>query len=321
MRSFSFVVGPLTCLFMWTTIFGCSQTSEKSEAQPSTPNSTGPTQDVSQQPIGPVSGPTVGKYPIILQHGFLAGERAGFFSGVREHLTLKGYRVFEAEVSAANTVAFRAQQLSEQVNIVLQRTGASKVNIIAHSMGGLDGRYLISTLHFGGKVASLSTLSTPHRGTPYADYVLDNTNGRQQDRLANFMNIFGSLVNNSTSTNDADARAAVGNLTEAFVNGSFNVQNSDDVNVFYQSWAAESGPGTQDRMKATMRSSWDVIYNARGANDGLVPISSAKWGEFRGTLVADHLDVIGIHFLDLASPFEHLPFFEELARGLTQKGF
>src|SRR5207249_8887306 len=43
------------------------------------------------------------------------------------------------------------------------------VNIVAHSMGGLDARYAISQLGLGGRVASLITIGTPHLGTPLAD--------------------------------------------------------------------------------------------------------------------------------------------------------
>src|SRR5436190_277798 len=49
-----------------------------------------------------------------------------------------------------------------------------KVIIIAHSMGGLDARYMISRLGMADRVAALVTLSTPHHGSPYADWCLKN---------------------------------------------------------------------------------------------------------------------------------------------------
>ncbi|KAF9896732.1 hypothetical protein BX616_006861 [Lobosporangium transversale] len=49
------------------------------------------------------------------------------------------------------------------------------INFVAHSMGGLDCRYLISHIHNKNyTVQSLTTLSTPHRGSPVMDWFRDN---------------------------------------------------------------------------------------------------------------------------------------------------
>src|SRR5262249_930507 len=63
---------------------------------------------------------------------------------------------------------FRARQLKEQI----EKTGWKKFNIIAHSAGGLDSRYMISKLGMADRVASLTTVSSPHRGVWYADWCL-----------------------------------------------------------------------------------------------------------------------------------------------------
>lgn len=45
--------------------------------------------------------------------------------------------------------------------------------------GGLDCRYLISELRpTKFKIVSVTTVSTPHRGSPFADYLIDNIVGR-----------------------------------------------------------------------------------------------------------------------------------------------
>ena len=51
-----------------------------------------------------------------------------------------------------------------------RETGCGKVNIIAHSKGGLDARYAISKLGMAPYVASLTTMNTPHRGCRFVDY-------------------------------------------------------------------------------------------------------------------------------------------------------
>ena len=56
--------------------------------------------------------------------------------------------------------------------LVLAETGAEKVNIIAHSKGGLDSRYAISCLGMDKYVATLTTINTPHKGCDMVDYLL-----------------------------------------------------------------------------------------------------------------------------------------------------
>src|SRR5207247_792188 len=44
------------------------------------------------------------------------------------------------------------------------------VHLIGHSLGGLDSRYLISCLGMAPRVLTLTTVGTPHRGSPFADW-------------------------------------------------------------------------------------------------------------------------------------------------------
>lgn len=62
--------------------------------------------------------------------------------------------------------------LREKIFEILRENGEEKVNIIAHSKGGLDSRYLISGLHMAPYVASLTTICTPHRGSMLADLLM-----------------------------------------------------------------------------------------------------------------------------------------------------
>ena len=52
---------------------------------------------------------------------------------------------------------------------VLTKTGAEKVNLIAHSKGGMEARYMIKVLGMNTHVASLTTISTPHHGSKTMD--------------------------------------------------------------------------------------------------------------------------------------------------------
>lgn len=132
------------------------------------------------------------------------------------------------------------------------------------------------------KPISLTTVSTPHRGSPFADYVIDNVIGR--DRLPSLLSLMETL--RLPQSGDGTAFEALG--TKAMKEFNSTVVNRDDVQ--YYSWGASIEPGLLD----TFRWPHSVILAKEGPNDGLVSVESAKWGEYRGTLLGvNHLDLVG----------------------------
>lgn len=87
-----------------------------------------------------------------------------YFRGVKAHLEAGGCRVLETSVDPTGSVEMRAAELQAQI---LAGFGGKQAHVIAHSMGGLDARYLVQSRL--GKpsalIASVTTLCTPHRGT------------------------------------------------------------------------------------------------------------------------------------------------------------
>ena len=73
---------------------------------------------------------------------------------------------------SSRSVADSAGELKTEIERILEETGAEKVNIVAHSKGGLDARYAITHLGLADRVASLTTINTPHRGCKFADVLL-----------------------------------------------------------------------------------------------------------------------------------------------------
>ena len=109
---------------------------------------------------------------MLLAHGVLgfdriqvAGKSQAYFRGVPEAFARQGVQVHLVRVPGLASVAERAEHLARAVRAI----DARKVNVIAHSMGGLDARYAVSALGLSAKVASLTTIGSPHRGTPLAD--------------------------------------------------------------------------------------------------------------------------------------------------------
>ena len=84
-------------------------------------------------------------------------------------------RVLVPEVPPVGRIEARGRQLARSIATGLGNgtlDPGEPVHIIAHSMGGLDARYCIAAQcepQLAGKIASLTTLGTPHRGSPVAD--------------------------------------------------------------------------------------------------------------------------------------------------------
>jgi triacylglycerol lipase len=259
------------------------------------------------------------------------------FNNVKAALEADGHRVFEADLPPFDQPSARARVLAQQIDAALAATGATKINIIAHSQGGLDSRYLISSLGYGNRVASLTTISSPHHGTAIADRVLGYVPGG-----------IDSTVNAGLKALHIDiaavnVRAALAAMSEKNM-VEFNRVNLDDARVYYQSWAGVSSPtgvasgvdltpcegklllhpNTMDKLSLLLPSLvWNIVgHNKRDANDGVATVTSAKHGVFRGCFPADHMDEVGQvnHTYDVATGFDHLRFYRNVAFELANKG-
>src|SRR5215218_5629456 len=118
---------------------------------------------------------TAPRSPIVLVHGLLGLDRVKvgpytllrYFPEIEEALTAGGCRVGVPNLAKTRGVAHRAEQLRR---FILDTFPDDRVHVIAHSMGGLDGRYMISRLGMEDRVRSLTTIGTPHRGAAFADW-------------------------------------------------------------------------------------------------------------------------------------------------------
>ena len=106
------------------------------------------------------------KYPIVLVHGMMAKDFAFYpaFRGIVSFLRQQGLPVYVTNQDGIGTIAGNAAQLKAEISDILKKENCEKVNIIAHSKGGLDCRYAMDQLGMTPYVASLTTINTPHRG-------------------------------------------------------------------------------------------------------------------------------------------------------------
>ena len=215
------------------------------------------------------------KYPILLVHGmgFRDSTVFDYWGRIPKTLTAMGCRIFYGEQDCNAEIAENGQVLARRIDAVLEETGAQKVNIIAHSKGGLDSRYAISTLHCGGKVASLTTISTPHNGSKTVDLLLKLPN--PLIRFAGFCT--DRWVRILGDKNPSSYKVFHSLTTQAAA--AFNRDNPDDPGVYYQSYAfVMRNPFSDIGM-------WFpnfVVGLIEGENDGLLAPAAVEWGDFKG---------------------------------------
>lgn len=253
--------------------------------------------------------PLRARHPIVLLHGAagFATRRAGrftieYFRGVQALFERHGNRVHFWKVSNLDTVERRAAVILGHLRR-LEKEGP--FNLIGHSMGGLDGRCLISELGGADLVASLTCVATPHHGTVAAEWRnrafafagLWPPRGPRALRFARHLEIF---------TREWAVR--------------FNERNPPARHVRYRCWAAAAPLWG---VCPLLQPSWLIVSRTEGPNDGLVSTASARLDDatFAGTIAADHLAQIGWKLgLNRFDSFDHLAFHEAILRDLVQAG-
>ena len=258
------------------------------------------------------------RHPVVLMHGFgllafLA--KGGHLHEEAMHLRLHGIAAFAPNVTPYHVIPQRAAMWKDRIEVILSQTSAEKVNLIAHSMGGLDARYLISALGMADRVASLNTISTPHRGSSLALMAL-----KQPERLRELVRNAANWVGENVMEVEADFHAALESLTPRAVTTGFNREVPDVDGVYYSSWAGSAGKGALNSINPLFRPFNTWLYSREGVNDGIVSVTSATWGDFRGQIEADHLQQVGIDVL-AGSSFSSKSFLLNLVTDLAERGF
>ncbi|CAM1501041.1 Fc.00g102030.m01.CDS01 [Cosmosporella sp. VM-42] len=227
------------------------------------------------------------KHAIVLAHGLLGFSKLQplpylpplhYWHGITTALTAAGCTVITASVPPSSSIQDRAAALL--ADITAQVPEGATVNIIAHSMGGLDARYMLSCLRPRKfDVASLVTVATPHRGSAFADYLLD-----EKTAIIHLPKLYSIMERIGLGTGGFEQ------LTRHYATNTFNPSTPDDPSVRYFSYGAliPTPP-----LLSPFRQSHAVISEAEGPNDGLVSVESSRWGDYKGTLIGvSHLDLI-----------------------------
>ena len=260
------------------------------------------------------------KYPILLVHGvfFRDTKYFNYWGRIPKELETNGASIFYGNHSSAASVADSAAELKERIDEILAQTGADKVNIIAHSKGGLDCRYAIAKLGVSDRVASLTTVNTPHRGCLFADHLLTKIPTDIKEKVARTYN---STLKKFGET-EADFLAAVSDLTESSCTR-LNDELPAPEGIYCQSIGSVLTKATGG--KFPLNFSHPLVKHYSGENDGLVSVDSFEWGEKFTLLKPDkkrgisHGDMIDLNRENIDG-FDVREFYVNLVKELKSRG-
>ena len=251
---------------------------------------------------------------LVFASGFLVSQRIvgiDYFRGVEAHMEAAGHTVLFPTVPPAGTCEARAHVLADAITAAFP---VGPVHVIAHSMGGLDTRTLIghnlNSLATPGRIRSLTTLSTPHRGSPIADLLAGPVDGVRRLVYEAVSHAIGAL---------GIEQGALENLTTAAAARVPDAARSHP-HIRYHSYFASGRTGRLPTC-LVLAPAHHYIHAVTGqANDGVVAQASAAYGEVQEPFwPCDHVDMVG-HNLDTADlggfVFDHLAAFDAVVRTL-----
>ena len=256
------------------------------------------------------------KYPVILVHGIAAKQSwiMNAFGKIGDELEARGNDVYIADNDGFGRIATNAEQLKSFIDGVLEKTGKEKVNIIAHSKGGLDSKYMITELGMEDKVASLTTLCTPHKGSIVASWIW---------KLPKFIKrIIAAHINffykHFMGDKFPDAMGACEELL--YVDESEQTLEFS-AKIYCQSYSSSMKNARDCFIMALPMKMTKHFQNVD--NDGLVSVESAKFSNYRGD--AFDFSVSHVQIIDLFSKSDQKEkiylFYKSICNELAEMGF
>ena len=256
------------------------------------------------------------KYPVVLVHGIGAHDRKGpvkFWGRIPQMLENKNLQVFRGNTDAWGNYESNALLLKETIEKILLDTKKEKVNIIAHSKGGIDSRFFIWKHNFAEKIASLTTICTPHHGSEIAD-LLHKQKIVHTKFSKKALRIFGSIYGDI----NPDLYAANSQLTTENMK-KFNRDIVLDKKVYHQSFYTTMKNAFDDVM---FFYSYLYLKKTAGKNDGVVSARSAEWGDNIVHLAngVSHGEILDLKMKTVSGI--HIPgLYLDIIKNLEKKGF
>ena len=261
------------------------------------------------------------KYPILMVHGvfFRDSDFFNYWGRIPSDLEENGATIYYGDQESAASVDECGKQLAAKIKEIVERNGCEKVNIIAHSKGGLDSRAAITLCGAAPYVASLTTVNTPHFGCQFADYLLTKASDSLRNSIASKYNAVLTKVGDKKP----DFLAAVSDLTDTSCKA-FNERCPNVPGVYYQSVGSTSVKASGGRFPLNL--SYHLVKHFDGVNDGLVSLPSMKWGENFEVIKPNkkrgitHGDVIDL-MRENIDGFDVRETYVKIVSGLKERGF
>jgi triacylglycerol lipase len=253
------------------------------------------------------------KNPIVLVPGIFAFDSIAsidYWYKIPAALQSQGATVYVPKINAFDSSVKRGEALIAQLDNIRASSGGkiSKFNLMGHSQGGITVRYVMNTRP--DLVASVTTMHTPHKGTPIADLVtgVAPASSLQGVAFTAFANAVGDIVNllSNNKKSPADVRAML-----AEFNAPGAAANNQRYPVGIPTTACGSGAETASIGGNSIRMySWsgtapltnvldasDVLFGIsrfafNEANDGVTGKCSSHFGKvLKDNYFMNHLDV------------------------------
>lgn len=261
------------------------------------------------------------RYPVLMVHGvfFRDFNYFNYWGRIPKALEANGAKIFYGNHQSAASVEKSGHELAQRILKITEETGCGKVNIIAHSKGGLDCRSALAIPGIAERVATLTTINTPHKGCEFADYLLTKIPPKEQKSVAKAYNSALKKLGDPAP----DFLAAVNNLTASFCRN-FNNLYPDAPGVFYQSIGSRLNKASGGRFPLNF--TYHLAEYFDGTNDGLVSERSFPWGTSYQLLTVNgergisHGDMIDLNRENIPE-FDVREFYVQLVASLKQRGF
>ena len=264
------------------------------------------------------------KYPILFVHGmgFRDSRVINYWGRIPKIFTDDGNQVFYGGQDSNGTIEDNASELKSRIEEIIRETGAEKLNVIAHSKGGMDMRYAICQLGMNKYIASLTTINTPHNGSKSIDKVLT---------LPTPLVKFAGSCSDFWLRLQGDKNPNAYKVFQSFSTGytrRFNEQNPDYPDIYYQSYACVMRNSASDIVLCITHA---IVNSIEGENDGLLTPEGVKHGDFKGIVRSN--SVRGISHCDEVDMRRHrftrkpgngvsdiLDMYREILKTLKEKG-
>jgi triacylglycerol lipase len=248
------------------------------------------------------------KYPIVLIHGLGAKSQLGplpYFRTLPHWLRRHGNQVFIADLTAWHSIGQRAGELKAQIEAQFP---SEKVNLVGHSMGGLDARWLTSKLNIADRVNSVTTIGTPHRGSLLGDLVIGNISDRNFKLLERLASALGM------------SNEGLRQLARKHCEQEISSQAPDMPGVtYFSATTAIRDPLIRHALPLFWLPS-RMIQKVEGDNDGFVSVESATWGEHICTFPGDHYAQIDHGIPYFTDTFNSEEFYATIFGRLHERG-